>query len=122
VESLIGVIDDDEFMRNGLITLVRSAGYAAQGFASAEEFLVLGPDAWRGFSCIIADIQMTGLSGIELTLRISAAQSSLPMIVITARNEPNLEGIALAAGAVCFLRKPFQAAVLINCIEKALGN
>jgi FixJ family two-component response regulator len=121
-EPLIAVIDDDESMRTGLVTLVCSAGYAAQDFASAEEFLGLGHDEWRGFACVITDIQMPGLSVIELKHRLSAARSSLPVIMITARNEVNLEGNALAVGAVCFLRKPFQAAVLIRCLERALGT
>jgi FixJ family two-component response regulator len=122
VEPLIAVIDDDESMRTGLVMLVCSAGYAAQDFASAEEFLGLGYDEWRGFACVITDIQMPGLSGIELKHRLSAARSSLPVIMITARNETNLEGNALAAGAACFLRKPFQAAALIHCLERALGT
>jgi len=117
---LIAIIDDDESMRIGLVTLVRSAGYAAQGFASAEEFLGLGPGSSRGFACVITDIQMPGLSGIELKQRLSAELCPLPVIMITARNEADLEERALAAGAACFLRKPFEAAVLIRCLEMAL--
>jgi FixJ family two-component response regulator len=119
-EPLIAVIDDDESMRFGLVTLIRSAGYATQGFASAEGFLELGPDAWRGFGCIVTDIQMPGLSGIELKQRLSAAQSPLPVIMITARNEAGLEERAHAVGAIRFLRKPFEAAVLLRCLESAL--
>src|SRR5262249_14648633 len=119
-EPLIAIIDDDESMRNGLVTLVRSAGYAAQGFASAEDFLWLGRDAWHDFACVVTDIQMPGLSGIELKQRLSAARSPLPVIMITARNEAGLAGRAQAAGATCFLKKPFEAAVLIRCLESAL--
>jgi FixJ family two-component response regulator len=121
-EPLIAIIDDDEVMRTGLATLVRSAGYRVQCFASAEEFLELGENSWRGFACVIADIQMPGLSGIELKERLSATQAALPVIMITARNEPNLEESAAAVGATCFLRKPFEAAVLIHCLEQALGT
>ena len=121
-EPLIAVIDDDESMRNGLVTLVRSAGYAAQGFASADGFLGLGRDAWRDFACVVTDIQMPGLSGIELKQRLSAARSPLPVIMITARDEAGLEARAHAAGAICFLKKPIEAAVLIRCLEIALAT
>jgi FixJ family two-component response regulator len=117
---LIAVIDDDESMRIGLITLVRSAGYVAQGFASAEGFLGLGRDAWRSFACVVTDIQMPGLSGIQLKQRLTAARSQLPVIMITSRNEAGLEERAHAAGAICFLKKPLEAAVLIRCLESAL--
>ena len=119
-DPLIAVIDDDESVRIGLVTLVQSAGYAANGFASAEGFLALGWRAWRGYACVVTDIQMPGLSGIELKQRLSNAQSPLPVIMITARNEVGLEERAHAAGAVCFLKKPFEAGVLIRCLESAL--
>lgn len=108
-------------MRNGLVTLVRSAGYAALGYPSADDFLGLGHYAWQGFACVVTDIQMPGLSGIELKQRLSAARSPLPVIMITARREADLEQRALAAGAACFLRKPFEAAVLIRCLQRTLG-
>jgi FixJ family two-component response regulator len=120
-EPLIAVIDDDETMRIGLVMLVRSAGYAVQGFASAEGFLGLGQDALSGFACVVTDIQMPGLSGIELKRRLSAARSPLPVIMITARNEAGLEERARAAGAICLLKKPFEAAVLIRWLESTLG-
>lgn len=116
---LISVIDDDNSMRNAVVALVRSAGYEAHGFASAEEFLNSGAAA--NFACIITDIQMTGMSGIELMDHLAASQSSVPVIMITARHDPGLEGKALASGAACFLRKPFAADVLIRCLEDALG-
>ncbi|HVM83489.1 MAG TPA: response regulator [Candidatus Binatia bacterium] len=119
-EHLIAIIDDDESMRIGLLTLVRAAGYVAQGFASAEEFLRLEPSVMRGFACVVTDIQMPGLSGIALKQRLSAIRSPLPVIMITARTEAGLEERAFAAGAACFLRKPFDAAVLIRCLERAL--
>jgi FixJ family two-component response regulator len=119
-EPLIAIIDDDESTRIGLVTLVRAAGYAAESFASAEEFLELGLGSPRGFACVITDIQMPGLSGIELKQHLSAELSPLPVIMITARSEVDLEERALAAGAACFLRKPFDAAVIIRCLERAL--
>lgn len=119
-EPLIAIIDDDESMRIGLVTLVRSAGYAARGFASAEDFLRSEPGTSRSFACVITDIQMPGLSGIELKQQLSAELCPLPVIMITARNEAGLEERAFATGAAGFLRKPFDAAVLFSCLERAL--
>jgi FixJ family two-component response regulator len=119
-EPLIAIIDDDESMRVGLVTLVRAAGYDARSFASAEEFLALGPGLLRTFACVVTDIQMPGLSGIELKRRLSANPHPMPVIMITARNDAGLEESALAAGAASFLRKPLHGAVLIQCLERAL--
>lgn len=117
---LIAIIDDDESMRRALVALIRSAGYQARDFVSAEAFLASG--AIASFSCIITDIQMPGMSGIELKQHLVAIACSVPVIMITARHDPDLEGKAFASGAVCFLRKPFEADVLIPCVESALGS
>lgn len=114
---LISIIDDDESMRTAVGGLIRSLGYEARSFASAEEFLGHGSD---GFACIITDIQMPGMSGIELKQHLDACRCRLPVIMITARTEPGLEEKALASGASCFLRKPFEAAALIGCLERVL--
>ena len=116
---LISIIDDDESLRRAVVALVRSAGYEARGFGSAEEFLSCG--AVPNFACIITDIQMPGLSGIELKQHLTASQCPVPVIMITARHDPSLESEANASGAACFLRKPFEADALIRCIERALG-
>ena len=105
-------------MRNAVMALVRSAGYDVQGFASAEEFL--GTGTVERFACIITDIQMPCMSGIELKDDLSASQVLVPVIMITARHDVDLETKALASGAACFLRKPFDADVLIDCLESAL--
>lgn len=117
---LIAAIDDDDSIRSAVVTLVRSCGYEARGFASAEEFLAGG--AAERFACIITDIQMPGMTGIELKLHLVASEQSTPVIMITARQEPGLEEKAHASGAVCFLRKPFEANVLIDCVESALRS
>ena len=117
-ESLISVIDDDESMRNAVVALVRSSGYQGRGFASAEEFLAYG--AVQSFACIISDIQMPGMSGIELKQHLSASQYAVPVIMITARQDAGLEESAIASGAFCFLQKPFEADTLIDCLERAL--
>ena len=115
---LISIVDDDESMLGAIAGLLRSAGYDARGFASAEEFLACG--MVPSFACIITDVQMPGMSGIELKQRLAACQVPTPVIMITARHGPGLEDKALANGAVCLLRKPFAADILIDCVEKAL--
>ena len=115
---LISIIDDDNSLLSAIVRLVRSAGYDAQGFASAEAFL--GCAAAANFACIITDIQLPGMSGIELKHHLAARQISTPVIMITARNEAGLEDKALASGAVCFFRKPFDTGALIGCLETAL--
>jgi len=114
----ISIIDDDESMRRAVVALVRSAGYEAQGFASAEDFLASGTA--QSSACIITDIQMPGMSGIELKRHLLASQCTVPVIMITARHDLDLEQKAVASGALCFLRKPFEADVLIRCLEGVL--
>jgi FixJ family two-component response regulator len=115
---LICIIDDDESMRNAIVGLVRSAGYEAHGFGSAEHFL--GSGTARSSACVITDIQMPGMSGIELKEHLAASQCPVPVIMITARDDADLEAKAMASGAVCFLRKPFDANELLHCLEGAL--
>jgi FixJ family two-component response regulator len=115
---LIAIVDDDASMLSALVGLVRSAGYDADGFTSAEAFLGCG--SVPSFSCIITDVQMPGMSGIELKQHLAACQCSTPVIMITARHDPGLEERALASGAACFLRKPVAADALIKCLERAL--
>jgi FixJ family two-component response regulator len=116
----IAIIDDDQSLRTALARLLRSLGYAVKAFASAEEFL--GAGAAGDFVCIITDIQMPGMSGIELMRHLSAVQCQVPVIMITARPEASIEEEALASGAVCLLRKPFAAAALSECLAKALAG
>jgi FixJ family two-component response regulator len=107
-------------MRAALVRLVRSLGHEARAFASAEEFLQ--SDAINSASCVISDIQMPGMSGIELKQTLTAQEHEQPVIMITARADPSLEEQARASGAFCFLRKPFEADDLIGCLEKALDR
>ena len=115
---LISVIDDDESMRAAIMGLVRSLGYEVRGYASADAFLAEGD--LHGVSCIVSDIQMAGMNGIELKRLLRQRASNVPMIMITARTEPGLSELALASGARCFLQKPFAADALIGAIEKVL--
>ena len=118
-EQLIAIVDDDESLRNALLGLVRSLGYRGLGYGSAEEFFAA--DAAKSSDCIVTDIQMPGLSGIELTARLAADGCRAPVIIITARSEQALLDLALASGAVRVLRKPFPAEELIGCIQAALA-
>ena len=106
-------------MRDMLVSLVRSLGYDAYGFASAEEFLA--SDDFGRFTCTITDIQMPGMSGFELHERLRLRDETFPVIMITALTEPDLEWKAMSNGATAFLRKPLDIEMLVGCIEKALG-
>ena len=114
---LISIVDDDASMRDALVGLVRSLGYDARGFASAEDFLACG-DLSR-FSCTITDIQMPGMNGFDLKRRLDE-RHDMPVIMITARSDPGLKEKAISVGAVCFLHKPFDTDVLIDCLKRAL--
>ena len=115
---LISIIDDDASVRVATNRLVRSFGYAAHTFASADGFLQ-SPHV-NDTACVIADVQMPGMSGIELQSHLIAQGCSVPMIFITAFPEESIRSRALKAGAVCFLSKPFDGTILIECIDIAL--
>jgi FixJ family two-component response regulator len=115
---LISIVDDDDSMRDALVGLVRSLGYDARGFASAEDFLAC--DDLKRFSCAVTDIQMPGMSGFELKRHLDERHGTLPVIMITARSEPGLKEEAMSIGAAYFLRKPFETETLVDCLEKTL--
>jgi FixJ family two-component response regulator len=116
-EIIIAVVEDDESFRIALVESLDSLGYRALGFASAEEFIAANAD--QSYDCIITDIHMTGMSGFELKRLLASRGSTTPVIMITAQAEPSLEARAIACGALCLLRKPFEADTLIECLEKA---
>jgi FixJ family two-component response regulator len=117
-EPLIAVIDDDEPFRTALVESLYSLGYRARGFASAEEFFAASGES--SCDCVITDVHMPGMSGLDLQRLLIARERRVPVIMITARGEPGLEAKAAASGAICLLRKPFGADVLIGYLEKAL--
>jgi len=119
-EHLISIVDDDAAMREALVGLVRSLGYEVRDFASAEDFLAC--DDLRKFACAITDIQMPGMSGFDLKHELSSRHDSLQVIMITARAEPDIEEKAMSSGATCFLRKPFEAETLANCLQRVLRS
>ena len=115
---VISIIDDDESVRDATNRLVRSLGFTAFTFASADEFL--RSPRLHDTSCVIADVQMPGMSGIELQSYLIAKGKKIPMIFITAFPDERIQAKALKAGAVSFLSKPFQGSTLIQCIDDAL--
>jgi FixJ family two-component response regulator len=114
----IAVIDDDESFRVALVEALSSLGYGSSGYASAEEYL--GGIADRSFDCVVTDIHMPGMSGLDLMKSLAAQGSTTPILLITARSDSNLEAKATAAGAVCLLRKPIEMSDLIDCVEGAV--
>jgi FixJ family two-component response regulator len=114
----ISIIDDDASVRAATHNLVRSYGYSAQTFASAEDFLRSAH--LNDTSCVIADVQMPAMSGVELLILLRNRGNTVPFIFITAFPDEDLRARALKAGAVGFLAKPFDGPVLISCLDAAL--
>jgi len=105
-------------MRDALLDLLDEAGFAACAFASAEEFLASGRQ--YGCSCLITDIRMPGMSGLDLQCRLQAARLLIPIIFITAHSDEGMRTQALWSGAVGFLAKPFDDEVLLDTVRAAL--
>jgi FixJ family two-component response regulator len=116
--SVISVIEDDASVRAAADNLLRSHGHTVRIFASAEEFLQSAPSTET--SCVIADVQMPGMSGVELLTLMRAQGYRVPFIFITAFSDESVRARALKAGAICFLAKPFAAPTLIECLGTAL--
>lgn len=112
---LVAIIDDDESVRATTDSLVRSLGYVVSTFASAEEFL--GSNRLDAFSCVIADVQMPGISGVELQNHLRAQGNRVPFIFFTAFPDEKIRAQALAAGAICYLTKPFDGNTLVECLR-----
>jgi FixJ family two-component response regulator len=117
-EPLIAVIDDDAPFRAALVEALLSLEYEARGFASAEEFIM--EDRHVACNCVITDIHMPGMSGLDLKQLLTKLGSTVPVIMITARTESDLEARAVASGAVCLLRKPFEISALLKWLKRAL--
>jgi FixJ family two-component response regulator len=117
---MISIVDDDKSVREAAKTLIRSLGYTAATFASAEEFLESGQ--LRDTACLITDVQMPGMSGVDLQCHLAANGHSTPVIMITAYPEEMIRERALNAGAFGFLSKPFSEESLIACLDKALEH
>jgi len=116
----ISIVDDDESMRCAVKSLVTSLGFAACTFASAEEFLQ--SPRLDDTACLITDLQMPGLSGIELQKSLLAQDRHIPIIFMTAFPEERIRTRAMEAGALGFLSKPFESQTLITLIDKAIAT
>jgi len=115
---IVAVIDDDESCRTALKEMLRSAGLSALAFASAEDFLKSGRQRQTG--CLISDIRMPGMSGLELQAKLNADRCRIPTIFITAHGDEKMRMQALRAGAVEFLAKPFDDEALLERVRTAL--
>jgi len=117
---LISIVDDDDSLRNSLNNLIRSVGFGVQGFSSAEAFL--NSNQLRDTACLILDVRMPGMSGLDLQRQLVATNCRIPIIFITAHGDDNARTRALEAGAVDFLYKPFREEALLNAIHTALKS
>ncbi|HEX3738553.1 MAG TPA: response regulator [Terriglobales bacterium] len=118
--KMIAIVDDDELMRAALQGLLKAVGLRAQVFASAEEFLRSGLQRETG--CLIADIRMPGMSGLELQAKLNAERCCIPTIFITAHGDAKMRLQALRAGATEFLTKPFDDEVLLENVRAAIES
>jgi FixJ family two-component response regulator len=118
--SVVAVIDDDASVRTATDNLLCSHGYLVDTFASAEEFLQSA--RLSDSACIIADVQMPAMSGLDLLIHMRTQGYAAPFIFITAFPEESVRARALQAGAICFLAKPFAGPALIRCLEAALNR
>ena len=116
--TIIAIVDDDPAVRRGTSGLLKSLGFSAIEFSSAEEFLNSGRA--QDISCVITDVRMPGMSGIDLQDRLIAAGHKIPIIFMTAFPEERAKTRAIKAGAFGFLTKPFAQDALLDCVNSAL--
>jgi len=116
--KLVAIIDDDDSVRGTLQELLRSAGFSSRTFESAEDFL--GSGKQQHTACLITDIRMPGMSGLELQARLNAEHCRIPTIFITAHGDEEMRLKALREGAVEFLPKPFDDEILVESVRAAL--
>jgi len=117
---VIAIVEDDASVRTATQSLVRSLGFTAYAFACAEEFMQ-SPRV-NDTSCLIADVQMPGMSGVELQRVIIDQGRDTPIIFITAFQDEAIRASAIKAGAVCFLSKPVDGQILVECLDRALNK
>ncbi len=118
--KLVAIVDDDGLMRGALQGLLKAVGLPSRAFASAEEFLKSGQQYQT--ACLIADIRMPGMSGLELQAKLNAEHCRIPTIFITAHDDTRMRMQALRAGAVEFMAKPFDDEVLLDSVRAALES
>ena len=116
----IAIVDDDEALREAMECFVQSLGYNVSTFGSAEEFL--NSEQVSKISCLITDLNMPGLSGLDMQSRLIGEGYKVPIVFITAYPEERHRQRALQDGAVCFIAKPYSERHLIGCLERALSS
>ena len=117
---LISVVDDDDSVRESLSGLIRSVGFGVMVFASAEEFLT--SDRLPDTDCLILDVRMPGINGLDLQRRLATSHCRIPVVFITAHGDEEARQRALNGGAVDYLLKPFSEEALLNAIDATLGS
>jgi FixJ family two-component response regulator len=118
--KIVAVIEDDESYRGAIQRLLKSAGLSVQSFASAEDFLNSGRQHETG--CLISDIRMPGMSGLDLQAKLNADHCPIPTIFITAHGDEDMRLQAMRGGAVKFMVKPFDGAILLESVRVALDD
>src|SRR6266404_1727857 len=118
--KLVAIVDDDDLIRSALHGLLKSIGLPSQTFASSEEFLKSGRQ--HQAACLIADIRMPGMSGLDLQAKLNADRCRIPTIFITAHGDEKMRMQALRAGAVEFMAKPFDDEALLESVRAALES
>jgi FixJ family two-component response regulator len=119
INRVISIVDDDESVREAIESLIKSVGFNAKAFASAEE--LLNSKHIEDTSCLILDMRMPGMNGLELQRRLAADGYGIPIIFISAHSDDQIRAQALGAGAVDFLFKPFSEKALVDAVHVALG-
>ena len=119
-KPLIAIVDDDHSVREALTSLVRSLGYRTMAFECAED--LLKSRRRSSVSCVIADMQMPGMTGLELHRRLLASGNPIPTILVTAFPDERARERALHAGVICYLAKPFSEDELLACMRSTLAN
>jgi FixJ family two-component response regulator len=117
--QLIAVVDDDRSIRNATQDLLNAAGFTTFTFENARSFL--GSSVCANVNCLVADMRMPGMSGLELHQHLATSGAGIPTIIIAAQPEPLTRERARAAGITCFLTKPFSPDELLDCVRKALA-
>ena len=116
--AMVFVVDDDASVRTSLGRLISAAGYRVQAYGSPREFLARRPEP--GPSCLVLDVRMPGVTGLELQQTLAGAVHEIPIIFITGYPDEGVRALAMKAGAVCFMSKPYNDDHLIGCLDRAL--
>jgi len=117
---LVAIVDDDELFRRSIERLLHTAGFKVETFASAEEFLEHG--SLDRTACAILDMKLPGMSGLDLQQRLLTSSRPMPIIFVSAHDEGFTQAKALRAGAIAFLRKPFDNGALLDALHRAIGQ